>query len=551
MASVREDRHLEDDRGRTLREAMRRLLLPIPAGGEVTALEATKAAFDKQGVDVEDAPLWLQVGMEDWRVSGAPDSGFAAIVESYIGAARDAHAKALAASYFDLHARLRDQPRFDHHAASTLLSHARLMVRLASDEMLSASQIAKLIAARDHRVPISWIQVQMVLKAVALAPTLSISAVQDIYESDRTLEVSLFADADEQVCAEMVAAIATQLGFTGNILEALTTLLPSDKAPFGPYLQILHYQCSIAECYDHALSSIYEFTPRGKAPKWLFGRYPASLEVAKENPFLNNAKGVDELNDAWARSRNDQESTALVGVIQGLDSMGYAARRELAAWLRRLLVRTIRLAEDDLISLPNRLDKRQAQGLFEHIAVEETHTRGIVEQRVVDAVARLRHPSPQWIPRGLLDSVNATNISRLKCGDCDFQDGGAYVVHAYEAHGGKLTEIYLEGHLRSLEAILPLRVKEWEENFGPGNPWQLRVTFVAHEQSGRRPIEREIGGVSVTVATESFDEFLAGVDPADAAVLESLDTYVRAPLGEPRTPNSIRRTFLELVQPTS
>lgn len=313
---------------------------------------------------------------------------------------------------------------------------------------------------------------------------------------------------------------------------------------------MLHYQCSIAEHYDHPLSSMYEFSPRGKASDWLSDRYPAALEVAKQNPFLNNAKGVDELNDAWARPRDDHalQAHALTSIIQGLDNMGFAARRELAAWLRRLLIRKIRLAEDDRLALPSALDASQAMALLEGLSAHETHTRGIIEQRVVDAVAILKHPMPKWIPRGLLDSVNATNVSSFKCGDCDFQDTDARRVVAYEAHGGKLTEIYVEGHLRSLETILPHRVKEWEENLGSSSSWNLRVTFVAHEHNVGKPIRREIAGVSVTVDAESFEGFLSTIDETDSAALASLDTYVRDPLDEPRTPNSVRRTFLDIIQ---
>lgn len=535
-----------------MREALRWLLLPVPVEGEDAAVDAAREVLAGLGVDIADAPLWLEVGLEEWRESGAPGKGFAAVVAAYIAASDDEPGRRLAASYFDLHKRLREQPRFDHDSASALLSHARLIDLLAREEKLSASQVAKLVSARDTRVPASWMQIRIILREAKLAPTMSVKSVEDVYEADEALEIELFGDSDERVCAEMVAAAARNLGFAGDLLGALGTLLPRDHAPFGPYLQMLHYQCIIAEYYDHALSSIYEFTPRGKAPKWLLDKYPPALEVAK-NPFLNNAKGVDQLNYAWARRRNDQphQAHALVSTIQGLDSMGYAAKRELAAWLRRLLVRRIRLAREIQVPLPDSLGADQAEALLSLVATAETHTKGIIEQRVVDAVAFHRHPSPQWIARGLLDSVNATNISSLKCGDCDFQDTSARRVVAYEAHAGKLTEIYLEGHLRSLEAVLERRTQEWKENLGSAASWSLEVTFVAHEMLPLKPIRRDISGVDVTVEAIHFEEFLSGLNTSDAGLIDALNAYVGDPLAEPRTPNSVRQAFLKLIEPAS
>lgn len=540
-----------DGADRGLLEAMRWLLLPVPASGEDDAVDSARETFNRLNVDIADAPLWLKVGLADWREAGTADKSFVAVVEAYIAAPGDALARRLASSYFELHRRLKAQPRFDHDAASALLSHARLIDLLAREEKLSASQIANLVAARDHRVPLSWMQIQMILRESGLAPTLVIEAVEAVYEVDQALEIELFADADENVCAEMVAATGKQLGFQGDLLEALITLLPPSGPPFGPYLQMLHYQCIIGEYYDHTLSSIYEFTPRGKAPKWLLDKYPPALEVAKENPFLNNAKGVDQLNDAWARRRNDDQviqAHALVSIIQGLDSMGFAAKRELAAWLRRLLVRRIRLAEEIRVPLPDLLGPNNADALLKAVSAAETHTRGIIEQRVVDAVAVLRHPSPQWIARGLLDSVNATNLSSLKCGDCDFQDTNSHHVVAYEAHGGTLTDIYLGGHLRTLETVLPQRMREWEENLGSVDSWRLDVVFIAHDFHLANPIVRNIAGVTVTVDAVQFEAFLSGLDVSDATVLESLDKYVRDALAEPRTPNSVRQAFLEIIQ---
>jgi hypothetical protein len=444
------------------------------------------------------------------------------------------------------------QPGFDRNSASVLLSHARFAESLAREERLSSAQIANLIAARDKRVPVSWVQIQIILRGMKVVPIIRQDEVEAIYAADVGLEVEMFADADQQVCNETISTMGSQLGFPGDLLESLTILLPPEGRPFGPYLQMLHYQCTIAEKYDHALQTLYEFTPRGKAAKWLFHRYPSALEVRAENPFVNNAKGVDQLDKAWARARASEAQVilahAFVSVIQGLDSMGFAAKRELAAGIRRLLARRMRLAEGSQVHLPNLLSTAQVRGLLGSVAKSETNTRGIVEQRLVDAAAALRNPFPEWIPRGLLDSVNATNVSSSKCGDCDFQDTPNRKVEAYEAHGGRLTDVYIEGHLRSLERVLDRRAKEWAENLGSADDWHVTITFVAHDCQSVRPFTTTIADIEVQVGAISFEQFLSAFDPSDKSVADVVEVFVRRPLADERTPDSIRQKFLGLLQ---
>ncbi len=540
----------EDLAGRDrLREAMRWLLLPVRVEAEDEAVVAARAVLAAAGIEPDDEPAWIEMELADWRRTGESSDGLVAVATAYLRAGGGKLESKLAKKYFSLHARLAEEPLMDHDAASAVLSHARLIALLATEEGLSAGQVAKLVAARDERAPVTWSHVQRILSAVGAKPSLSEEEIQRVYATDEELEVEVFADAEEVICLEMVAGAGRRLGFPGNLFELLRTLVPPGEIPNGPYLQILHYQCTIAEHYDHALTILYEFTPRGEAAKSLFAHYPSTLEV-KDSPFLNNTKSVDEMNRAWAKSKKrayTRQAHALVGVVQGLDSMGFAARRELAAWLRRLLVRRIRLARDTEVVLPRRLSPKRAKALVESVSAGETGTRGILEQRLVDAVSSLRHPLPRWIPRGLLDSVNATNTSSRKCGDCDFQDTARRRVVAYEAHAGKLSDIYLDGHLRTLEAVLKRRLTEWEENVGPDLEWKVEIHFVAHELDVAEPPDLSIDGVTVKVKATTYDDFLSGLDCSDPAVQKAINRYVRDPLAAPRTPDSIRATLLSLL----
>jgi hypothetical protein len=508
------------------------------------------AELESQAIAEADISIWLALELDGWRQAGKPSPHLEAAVFAYIDAGDDPLASLLAEKYFALHRRLATEPLLGHDGASALLSHARLIVLLASDESLSAAQIAKLIAARDTRTPIVWRQIDAVLGMLGCEPSLQLADVEQLYAVDRGLELEVFADADEAVCVEMVAEAGRRLGFPGDIDGALRALFPEDHSPKGPYLQILHFQCVLAEFYDHDLSAIYEFNPRGEASEWLFAQYPDSLEVAG-NPFLNNAKSVDKLGPEWARSKDAgrrAEAYALVQLVEGLDSMGFAAKRELASWVRRLLVRRIRLAEGATVELPEAFSPAQAMRLIDAVSAEETRTRGILEQRLLDAACSLRHPAPTWIPRGLMDSVNATNVSRKKCGDCDFQNSADQRVVAYEAHAGRLTDLYIRAHLRTLSRVLEDRKQEWAENVGPGLAWGLKVVFVAHELDlAELPMAESIDDVPIEIQAMTFSDLLGGLDWHDEEVQRVFTDYVLEPLSRPRTPDVVRRSLLDLI----
>lgn len=534
------------------REAFRWLLLPVEFGAEEAAVTEAVGELESMGIDEGDIPTWLNLEIENWKSTGRASRDLQVVVLAYIGADDDGFSSLLAERYFAMHERLAREPLLDHEGASALLSHVRLIARLASDERLSAAQIAKLIAARDARTPVIWRHIDTILTRLDFRPSLGIEDVRRLYQTDKVLELEAFADAEESVCIEMVADAAQRLGFPGSLLLQLRALFPGKAVPKGPYLQILHFQCMLAEFYDHDLSAIYEFNPRGETSDWLFDQYPDSLGVAG-NPFLNNAKSVDKLGPEWARSKGKGptrgiEAQALVEIIEGLDSMGFASRRELASWIRRLLVHRIQLAEGMSVDVPSKLASTQARQLIHAITVEETRTRGILEQRLLDALCSLKHPLPNWIARGLKDSVNTTNVSRKKCGDCDFQDSANRTVVAYEAHAGRLTDLYIRAHLRTVGQILAQRKQEWAENVGPDLDWTLTIVFVGHELDIRELWMTEtVEGISVTVEFLTFAQLVAGIGESDAAILSALEGYLLEPLSRPRTPDPVRRRLNDLL----
>ena len=148
-----------------------------------------------------------------------------------------------------------------------------------------------------------------------------------------------------------------------------------------------------------------------------------------------------------------------------------------------------------------------------------------------------------------MDSVNATNISRRKLGDCDFQDAAKRQVAAYEAHAGRLTDLYISAHLRTLEQVLAWRAQEWAENVGPDLEWKVCVVFVAHDLALVEPVDSaEFEGVKIKLEATTYENFLGGLDENDPAVLSAVSEYVLAPLALRRTPDPVRETLLDLIE---
>lgn len=89
-------------------------------------------------------------------------------------------------------------------------------------------------------------------------------------------------------------------------------------------------------------------------------------------------------------------------------------------------------------------------------------------------------PIDDWVPRGIGDSVFATNLSKKKFGDAELKHKVRDEIIAVEAHGGRLTGRYVEDHLFTMRAVLEARRAELEDRV-PVARWSVEVVFVAHQ----------------------------------------------------------------------
>lgn len=523
-----------------VQEVLRSMLLPISGGREVKATKEFSDALREVGVEISDSRSWLGGNVAKWKENGSPDQEFSRVITRVLSVANSdmPELQELPLRYFDIHKRLVSRPHsLTHDEASVLLSHVGLIANLAGREKMSASQIAVILSARHANTGATWKAVRQILVGLHMEPELLIEQVKMVWELDKERESFDFADAEIEASARLVSELANRLGFPSALQRWLLQLFTPRLVFVGPLLQILHYQCMIVEFYDHPATWLYEFKPRGRVAAWVYEQYPAEMGVSG-NPILNNAKATPRGDLGWASTRDDAtvvEATALAHILLGMEELGYAARRELAGWLRRWLIRIIRLitlnCTDSKIQFSNLGETR---ALLSNAGRIPSNTAGILEQRIVDAGSSLMHEQEEWQSRGLGDSVNASNVSRRKLGDCDYQMSGSHIVVAYEAHGGTLTNTYLEEHIRTLRRVLKLRQEEWDDT-----QWKVTVKFIAHKCNAELPKQFDIDGVSVFCEWTPFQEFCAKMMES-LGLLEAMQTYLVTPVNHDRTPVMVR-----------
>lgn len=543
----------------TIRQPLRMLLLPSRPGTEAACARALKRELTSLRIERDDFLRWVEFQLQDWRLTGKPTTHLRRVVRAVIFAAvtnasesEVSRGRLLADRYFKLYARLVNEHLMTHEEAVAFLSHSFLIGHLAAFERLSAAQIANVLSQRDRRAKFSRQGVDAALRTMRVPAALSQAQIISLYRRDASQELAVFADADLLTAAERLADAGTKLGFPGDLLSALKILAPNStpggmRSAFTPYLQILHYQCSIAEFVDHAVSDVYEFSPRGIKGEWLHRQYPNTIAGAA-NPFLNNAKSVEVLDTGWVRAKKPKErpgAMALLVILEGMQAMGFSARRELAWWIRIWLHRIIRTARMIPVALPDRLNVDQVGRLIQAVSRGNTETFGVLEQRIIDAIATTIHIG--WRQKGVGDPVNATNISSAKLGDCDFLDVASTCVHAYESHGGSLSSVYVEQHVVTLRKSILRRIDELTAVADVAS-WDATINFVAHGIVGNIPAKTDVHGLNIRIKAVTFAEFVSQYAAEySSQLVAAVEQYVLVPLRERRTPNEVRQKFLEII----
>lgn len=530
-----------------LRETLRYFLLPIPSNQENHCLNVLLEEFNETELDEQSYSKFLMNKHEEWEQTDVVDSSFKSIIIKVLLSANPVYGSLFAEKYFEIHSGLSSNPFLQFNLRTILLSHLRLICSLAIEEKMSSAKIARILNATDTRLSaVSWKEIQLILRKLRFLPEVSLEQAESLYLIDEQLEEEYFADSNLKDASFQIGQVGRSLRFEYDAEDLLNRLADPLNVHL-PYLQILHYQCLISGFYDNVLSIPYEFSPRGNTANWLFAKWNNLLPTS--NPILNNAKAVDVLDKNWARSKRENEfekASVLVDLLCGIDGMGFAASQEFASWIRRFLIRYIKQNTVSVVPIDNNLDNDKVLAILNYITSSPTSTFGILEQRLVDVLSAVIHSSSNWRSRGLGDSVNTNNTSRKKLGDSDFQDSSNREIVAYEAHGGRLSKVYYEGHIRTFHRAFEKR-KEELESISDLSDWSIKIVFVAYDFESNLDRSFSSGGIQIQADFQSFNSLMSSVDIDSAVFKNMFSLYFIDLINNRRTPAVVREKIRNLL----
>lgn len=528
-----------------LEEIIESLLLPIPHMSTSQASAKVTETLNGYDVSEEDHDQLFTNLLNNWQYENIVDEKLKVIIENVLYECNENLdcREALANNYLEIHEELRVTPFVDHSLATIALSHLRLICYLRNDEKMSGSKILQILTSIDSRLhTIRWQDINNILKKLSLNIDLDNELVEKQYKSDLLNSAELYSDASDLEACEIINEVAKKLKYPSDLHITLMDIIDEEKL-HKPYLQILHYQCCIIDFYDHRLATAYEFSPRGVIAGNVFKKW--NKVVSTGNPILNNMKSVDEVNESWANSKKGQEYESaknLVQIFSSMDTMGFAATKELAKWLRAFLVRYIEINSLDIevISIET---VGEIDSLLKIIYENPTETYGVLEQRFVDFCAMDIFSGTNYRVRGNGDAVNSNNWSKKKLGDIDFQSSEDLKIRAYEPHGGKLTEPYLDGHIRSLKRTMLRRKEELDSISDPEN-WDILIIFVAYEFGIEVERELEFMGYTIKLSNMTFEELYNEIEEINIGLFNK---YFLKQINKRTTPKKVRDKIREYL----
>lgn len=529
-------------------------LLPLSPSELQSGSENAVSALINRGFTEEESFLKLGDDFDVWLDEGVSRDKFPAdliiILEEASWAGPSDQGKSM--SYASLVGKLTGRFTRSRRDSAIVLSQLPLVLLLARNFRASSARIARLMGQTEKRISVDWRMVEFILNHFGIRSDLDQQAVALLLQNDRNNSDQELVDSTLATVVEMLIGQAKNLGLDQNFKEGVIRLFtPEIGSPFIPYLQILLYICVVDHFYDHPPEFIYTFKPRGEVGNLIFGVFPRELAPGG-NPMLNNFKAVNRITLDWADSRPDnrEQARALVEIVDGLSSLAYSPRVQTSSLLRKAIIRYIEINTPDPIHIAKQTEFEAIKRFVRGVSVSQTLTRGVIEQRIVDFLAAVEYALPLWRSRGLGDSVNASNTSSKKLGDCDFQNITERKCVALEAHAGRLTDVYVREHLRTLRINLPSRLEEWSR-ISELTDWHLHLRFLVHEDA-RSNIEITIpdrvkGSVEVLTYLQYFEQLLPIMESDIEGTIHLFNHWVIMVLDTNNTPAATKQTANSLL----
>lgn len=430
-----------------------------------------------------------------------------------------------------------------------LMSRVTLIYSLIKEHHFSASQVSRLLLDLESDLDIPYKSIQKIANKLCSVPAITKEQLESLCCLDEEFMNVRFTDSSALEASEVANDLASNW-MEWDLASRLRALIIEDgqlvsNSTNWPYIQMLHWSLVPLEWFDHPASYLYEFKPRGDAAAYLFGRYG----LATGNPVLNNAKAVSRLDTQWARNRAGGDAYALVEILAKFESLPFAPRRAVARIIRAWCMRMRSLASASNSVVMAKKLSHVAHSACALIQTRETNTKGVLEQRIVDALGILAFGLPGWRPRGLGDSVNASNLSRKKLGDIEFTNVNLRRSIAVEAHGGQLTRPYVLDHQKSFSRALSQRLESSWLDLDEAANWSVQVIFVAHSLANDLPESDTIFDVPIEYEYWNYDRMIQTA--LESASPESIDAafreYFVEALNKPVVPQWIREQAVSLL----
>lgn len=520
-----------------------RLQLPIPTSLASTGRDALWESFVNSfgEVKAEDCLISLDADVTDWLQNLKASDRLRVAIHSALTATTPTYFENNALDFPDFVAKIAASYGLPAQDAVKLSSQLALVKTLAEDFQYSSSSITTILDSKVQVEKLNTYLIQDMGKYIGKTSSIDQNSVDQIFDNDARLSLTFFADAELTDIVEILNLTAETLN-----MPSIGTYF-SNLAEHDPYVQMLHWQAILIEFQDFDPSLLYEFSPRGVVARHLFEKHEAVGLGTGGNPFLNNAKSAYAADTQWAMQKKPAQrplAISLSDTLQSLKFQSYQGRKSMATLLRWAIHKLLDIranTDQNLIPLQSGIGNNYRPELIESwlnfTAAANTETKGIFEQRCVDyLVARIFQGKDVEI-RGLKDSVNASNLSRMKFGDEEVMDVPNATIDAYEPHGGILSQVYVDEHLRSMSKVMAGRRHELEM-VAPLSDWTFNVIFVAHGSEIDFQ-EHEVLDATVHLHIESYSDLIAKVMQVGHSA-DLFDTLVISVLNKPGVGLAVR-----------
>lgn len=463
-----------------------------------------------------------------------------------VAIASDSKFERLAGEYFKLVDKLVDQAYMSREYAVALVGCAPLIRTLVSEQHLGLDRIRSVL-----NVPgATFDAIKSVLSAIGIPPAFNVDDIPAISASDANDVAGYFGDTLPEDADETFRGLLGKFPRSDEFYDNVTELV---YIGFEPYLFILYYELLTLETTDRFPGrAVYECVPRSSKVKALWNQM---YHPTQENPYLNNAKSVYSLDEAWAETKlslqTQNGSVLLAGVFDVMSELPYSTRRRVAHITRCYLVLKASGSQKSTPIAP--ASAGDIRRFVNRVSSSNSLTKGVLDQRLVDFLTLCLHDENHWIARGLGSSVNESNASGRKFGDVEYLDMETRTrIHAYEAHGGGLRDEYVEDHIHSLDGTVSYYLDAASDR---GEEYQrdVRVTYVAHDVSRltkyRNGCEETIRGIHFTFDFVTFCELLetAGGIERVSEMERIYDELVHKRISRLPDSYSLKKRYLEII----